>query len=252
MEGALAEVLGTGGGSGSGVAADEPLMSAGLDSLGAVEYVNLVSRRLGGVPLPATLIFDYPTPAAITQYLAARLLVPPPPQQQRQQQGSAPAAVALRAVAAAEELTEGASFMEQMMMAGTEAEGGSMLLAAPAAPGAGAAGPALCVVGILSLDVRPLLAAAAAGRSGDGRALAAPNGLPLQDGIQTVPLARWDRAGAASSSADDAAQKQLPMQFGAFMQVGVFEWEPWRCLQPPRRTRHGIAAFPCPRWCTAT
>ncbi len=46
---ALVEVLG------SSLAPDEPLMSGGLDSLGAVEYVNLVSRRLG-VVLPSTLV----------------------------------------------------------------------------------------------------------------------------------------------------------------------------------------------------
>lgn len=40
---------------GSSLAPDEPLMSGGLDSLGAVEYVNLVSRRLG-VVLPSTLV----------------------------------------------------------------------------------------------------------------------------------------------------------------------------------------------------
>ena len=37
-----------------------------------MEYVNLVSRRLG-VPLPPTLIFDYPTTSSITAYLASKL-----------------------------------------------------------------------------------------------------------------------------------------------------------------------------------
>ena len=45
---------------GTDVATDMPLMSAGLDSLGAVELKNGVSARFG-VSLPATVAFDYPT-----------------------------------------------------------------------------------------------------------------------------------------------------------------------------------------------
>lgn len=40
-----------------------------------MEYVNLVSRRLG-VQLPTTLIFDYPTTSAVTTYLAGKMVVP--------------------------------------------------------------------------------------------------------------------------------------------------------------------------------
>jgi hypothetical protein len=42
VEAALQEVLGR------GLAPDEPLMSGGLDSLGAVEYVSLVGRWVRG------------------------------------------------------------------------------------------------------------------------------------------------------------------------------------------------------------
>lgn len=45
---------------GAEVAPDQPLMSAGLDSLGAVELRNGVSAKFG-VSLPATVAFDYPT-----------------------------------------------------------------------------------------------------------------------------------------------------------------------------------------------
>ena len=57
---------------GSEVSADEPLMEAGLDSIGAVELRNLVSTRFG-VELPATITFDHPSAAALAQYLARTL-----------------------------------------------------------------------------------------------------------------------------------------------------------------------------------
>jgi acyl carrier protein len=53
---------------GSDVQANEPLMSAGLDSLSAVEFRNDLESKLG-VDLPGTLVFDYPTPASIAGFL---------------------------------------------------------------------------------------------------------------------------------------------------------------------------------------
>ena len=57
---------------GSDVSADEPLMAAGLDSLGAVELRNAVETRMG-LQLPGTLVFDYPTVSAMASYVTSRL-----------------------------------------------------------------------------------------------------------------------------------------------------------------------------------
>lgn len=46
--------------------------AGGLDSLGAVEYVNLVGRRLN-LQLPSTLIFDYPTVTSVSGFLSTKL-----------------------------------------------------------------------------------------------------------------------------------------------------------------------------------
>ena len=56
------------------VPTDQPLMEAGLDSIGAVELRNAVGAKFG-VDLPATVTFDHPTPQALAGFLAAR--VPP-------------------------------------------------------------------------------------------------------------------------------------------------------------------------------
>eukprot|EP00884_Botryococcus_braunii_P010940 jgi/Botrbrau1/19848/Bobra.0124s0084.1 len=50
---------------GVAVSDDQPLMEAGLDSLGAVELRNAISNAYR-IHLPATILFDYPTLAALT------------------------------------------------------------------------------------------------------------------------------------------------------------------------------------------
>ena len=70
------------------VASSQPLMEAGLDSLGAVELRNALGSRFGD--LPATLVFDYPTVDALSSYLADRIAQAEPSQPS---QAAAPAVV---------------------------------------------------------------------------------------------------------------------------------------------------------------
>jgi len=57
---------------GSTVGDEDPLLAAGLDSLGAVEFKNSLSQTLG-LELPSTLVFDYPTVSAISRFVITKL-----------------------------------------------------------------------------------------------------------------------------------------------------------------------------------
>lgn len=57
------------------LSAQQPLMEAGLDSLGAVELKNVLSARFG-VQLPATLVLDHPTALAIAECLSGESPMP--------------------------------------------------------------------------------------------------------------------------------------------------------------------------------
>ncbi|WP_197041558.1 type I polyketide synthase, partial [Chondromyces apiculatus] len=60
-------------GSAGALTADQPLRDLGLDSLMALELRNALSARVGKA-LPATLLFDRPTVAALRQYLLEEVL----------------------------------------------------------------------------------------------------------------------------------------------------------------------------------
>lgn len=59
---------------GRAVPSDQPLMEAGIDSLGATELQQKLADELG-VELPSTLVFDYPTVDAITNFLAQKVSI---------------------------------------------------------------------------------------------------------------------------------------------------------------------------------
>ncbi len=51
---------------------DQPLMAAGLDSLGSMEFVAVLSQRLH-IPLRTTLPFDHPTAVAVADHILSLL-----------------------------------------------------------------------------------------------------------------------------------------------------------------------------------
>lgn len=57
---------------GAAIGPDQPLMEAGIDSLGATELQQNLADALS-LELPSTLVFDYPTVNAMTEFLAGKL-----------------------------------------------------------------------------------------------------------------------------------------------------------------------------------
>ncbi|MFG2052915.1 SDR family NAD(P)-dependent oxidoreductase [Micromonospora sp. NPDC048930] len=75
IRGQLAKALGHA--DASGIGENRGFLELGLNSLTALEFRNQVSR-LAGLQLPATVVFDHPTPVALAAYLA-ELLTPREP-----------------------------------------------------------------------------------------------------------------------------------------------------------------------------
>ncbi len=175
VNGALVDVLGT------TLGPDVPLMAGGLDSLGAVEYVNLVGRRLH-LQLPSTLVFDHPTSEAVAAYLATRLAA----------QGPAPAAAAAPVTATRRRGVRGAGV--------------------PTSSAIAAAAPA--VVSVMGLVLQSFEGTdGSAASSALAPLVSAP---PAADVIMPMPLVRWDIDGTAAASALGPGAAP-PVRFGAFM-----------------------------------
>jgi hypothetical protein len=141
-------------------------MSAGLDSLGSVEFANVLAQKLG-MQMPGTLVFDYPSVNAVTEYLTAQLVK------------SAAAAAPAEGAAAPEEgegflgvdpSTEGALFASSGMA-------GELASSAYVRRGRQR-------LAVLAVVARPLMAALAAGAAGQAGSAG--------DQIHRVPLQRWD------------------------------------------------------------
>ncbi|MGY5014147.1 SDR family NAD(P)-dependent oxidoreductase [Streptomyces sp. 900105755] len=71
------------------VRADQPLRDLGMDSVTAVELRNRIGARLGS-RLPATLLFDHPTPARLAEHLLATVIATSGPTARRPAAASHP------------------------------------------------------------------------------------------------------------------------------------------------------------------
>lgn len=52
---------------------DEPLMEAGMDSLSAVEFRNALAAKLRGIDLSDTIMYDYPSIKALSEYIVEQV-----------------------------------------------------------------------------------------------------------------------------------------------------------------------------------
>ncbi|KDD72384.1 hypothetical protein H632_c3413p0, partial [Helicosporidium sp. ATCC 50920] len=213
---ALRDVLG------ETVGEDEPLMSAGLDSLGSVEFANALNQRLG-VSLSSTAVFDYPSARAMATHLVEVL------------------SAQQRASADSEEdgqtTSSGATVWSE---ASSDASPRSVVRASARAQ--------------LGRPLRIACAAQQAALRG-GAGQGALSSAPEADAIQRIPLQRWDLdlPQGALQPGDDS---MLPAQFGAFMRdldrfdPSAFHLSPGEAaaMDPQHRVVLGLATEVVATW----
>ncbi|KAJ9518952.1 hypothetical protein QJQ45_026209, partial [Haematococcus lacustris] len=170
----------------SDVPATEPLMSAGLDSLGAVELRNSLQAQLN-MELPPTLVFDHPSVAAITAFVCSQQPMGP----------------------AEEEEEEDAAGRGHLSAGGLQTMTGTMGL------GKGMPGQAGSHDRQLVAAVRGMAVRSAAGSA--WRTAATP------DALTPVPLHRWDVEHLASARGGLGKQQAAalstpdPARFGGWL-----------------------------------
>jgi acyl carrier protein len=142
---------------GASIGDEEPLMSAGLDSLGSVEFANVLASTLG-VAMPSTLVFDYPSVSAVTDFLALQMM-----------------RTAVKAVEEEGELSTVALECTQVAFQPWTPVGGVRSASEGVKP----------VVAVVSMATRQW-------KVDSGVVTADPR---INDKIQRVPLARWDLDG---------------------------------------------------------
>eukprot|EP00955_Chlamydomonas_euryale_P082200 363687-Chlamydomonas_euryale.AAC.7 len=190
---------------------DAPLMSSGLDSLGAVELRNSLEARLR-LSLPPTLVFDYPTADALTQHLV----------EVKAQQAAADGVTAASALqehaAPAGKLGATGAARRQMPVPPLLARASRLLLRAPLAVRQTEAQP----LAVLSLvEHSPLSVAHAVhglgstprrtgSRRCDGAPAAVLGGAAAEDAVAPVPLQRWDVDLGVGSAAPGGAPREPP------------------------------------------